>query len=341
MKTSLISISKKEFTNTIFKWVVKSYFKFWQLILMVLVSLFLGYMFVSRNVSIFYIIIVCPLLGIVLYSIYMLLLRFLVPLLKFKKALDQDSEKTSYEVSVSDDCLVFITRNSEKKVFWRGVITAKRYNKYLIIRLLDNSTYLIPDKIFDATLDYSDFFQFILNGILKTRGTLKISPFLRPPYLLGILCFIPILGIFLGIAYIIIGLIQYKSKLMAAIGILGIASTIVLYSILDPGIWNKKIRDNQRAQISKSHLNSLVKDIESYKLKYGKYPENLEQLKGLYSYPMIYDPLQPSTGNNSKFNYIVLGKKYKLFSSGIDRIPNTIDDIYPVIQDLSKTGLIK
>jgi hypothetical protein len=43
-----------------------------------------------------------------------------------------------------------------------------------------------------------------------------------------------------------------------------------------------------------------------------------------------------------KFNYQRVGNHYYLFSSGVDEIPNTKDDIYPAIakSDSAKFGLI-
>jgi hypothetical protein len=47
----------------------------------------------------------------------------------------------------------------------------------------------------------------------------------------------------------------------------------------------------------------------------------------------INDPLQSSTFKKKtvQFNYRKFGDKYLLFSSGIDEVPNTKDDIFPVI----------
>ena len=86
-------------------------------------------------------------------------------------------------------------------------------------------------------------------------------------------------------------------------------------------------------------MNNLIKDIEFYKIQNGEYPKTLNDLDS-YS---IYDPTQDSKGKNNCFNYKLIGDKYLLFSSGIDRIPNTKDDIYPEIcvVDSSKIGLLK
>ena len=73
----------------------------------------------------------------------------------------------------------------------------------------------------------------------------------------------------------------------------------------------------------------------------GHYPDSLQQLKGIF----IFDPLMEvgkGTGH-ATFNYRRIGDQYTVFSSGIDKVPNTRDDIYPevFISDSSKIGFIR
>lgn len=46
---------------------------------------------------------------------------------------------------------------------------------------------------------------------------------------------------------------------------------------------------------------------------------------------------------NDLFEYQRVGRRYELFSSGLDRIPNTSDDLYPKVSGklVGKIGLIK
>ena len=96
---------------------------------------------------------------------------------------------------------------------------------------------------------------------------------------------------------------------------------------------------------SQMQLNTLMKDIEFYKIKNGAYPDSLEQISKDDPMAWIDDPLQSGFGNseNIKFNYQKVGNHYYLFSSGIDGIPNTKDDIYPQVAptDSAKFGLIR
>ncbi len=86
-------------------------------------------------------------------------------------------------------------------------------------------------------------------------------------------------------------------------------------------------------------MNSIVKEIEFYKIEHGTYPDSLKQLNAKNEFLDIYDPVQGD--NNAIFNYHRIGNKYTLFSSGLDQVPGTADDIYPSIKiDTSKIGLI-
>ena len=91
-------------------------------------------------------------------------------------------------------------------------------------------------------------------------------------------------------------------------------------------------------------LNSLIKNIEFYKLSHGHYPDNLKQLLDDDKLAPINDAAQGmNTKENSYYNYEKVGDKYVLFSSGQDGIPKTKDDLYlqVIISDSSKIGLIK
>ena len=97
------------------------------------------------------------------------------------------------------------------------------------------------------------------------------------------------------------------------------------------------------AEISQMQLNSLVKNIEFYKLENGQYPDNLQQLLFTDKFAPINDAIQSvQQRQNPFYNYEKLGDKYLLFSSGQDGIPNTKDDLFPqiLIKDSSKIGLI-
>lgn len=90
-------------------------------------------------------------------------------------------------------------------------------------------------------------------------------------------------------------------------------------------------------------LNSLIKDIEYYKLENNVYPDSLTQLQGGDQLIFINDPTQTiQKKENTYYNYKNLGDKYLLYSSGTDGIPNSADDIFTQIESTnSKTGWIR
>jgi hypothetical protein len=54
----------------------------------------------------------------------------------------------------------------------------------------------------------------------------------KPPYLLGLLCLIPLVGAFVGLGLLLYGLLKYKDKWLSIIGAAGILWTILIYSTL-------------------------------------------------------------------------------------------------------------
>jgi hypothetical protein len=165
----------------------------------------------------------------------------------------------------------------------------------------------------------------------------------RPPYLLGLLCIIPLVGAFVGMGLLLYGILRYKDKWLTIIGAAGIFWTILVYSTLfyagnHASVFRKGFED-----ISQMQLNSLLKDIEFYKLLHGEYPDNLKQLLDDDKLAPINDAAQGMNSNgNIYYNYEKIGTKYTVFSSGQDGIPNTKDDLFPqvAITDSSKIGLI-
>ena len=176
-----------------------------------------------------------------------------------------------------------------------------------------------------------------------TETTTVISTKSKPPYLLGLLCLIPMVGAFVGLGLLLYGLFRYKDKWLSIIGAAGIARTIIVYSTLFYAGTHADVFKKGFEDISQMQLNSLVKNIEFYKLAHGRYPDNLEQLRIDDKLAIINDPVQGlKIKQDSYFNYEKVGDKYILFSSGQDGIPNTKDDLFPqvTITDSSKIGLI-
>lgn len=166
----------------------------------------------------------------------------------------------------------------------------------------------------------------------------------KPPYLLGLLCLIPLVGAFVGLGLLLYGILKYKDKWLSIIGAFGIVFTIFVYSSLFYASRHATIFKQGFADISQMQLNSLVKNIEFYKLQHGEYPDSIEQLLHDDKLAPINDAIQLNQQRDkSYYNYEKVGEKYLLFSSGQDGIPNTKDDLYPqiLLTDSSKIGFIK
>jgi hypothetical protein len=138
-----------------------------------------------------------------------------------------------------------------------------------------------------------------------------------------------------------LGLVRYKDKKLVLIGFAAILFTIAVYGLLFYFSEYSATGRKMTAEIAQEQLNSLVKEVEFYKLQTGQYPDSLEQIQAYSKLAFIYDPLSTkATGNTKKFTYQRSGEQYSLHSVGIDMINNTEDDIYPST-DSKKTGLLK
>lgn len=157
----------------------------------------------------------------------------------------------------------------------------------------------------------------------------------RPPYLMGLLGIIPLVGAFVGIALVLYGVLKYKDKLLVAIGASAIAFTVLVYT--GPFYWmaHSRVVGEGYAKIAQEQLNGLVNQIEFYKIKKGSYPDSLEQLLEINPLVNVSDPLLLRRFNRGKdyFQYKKIGNRYTLFSVGVDGIMHTTDDIYPIIKD--------
>jgi len=172
----------------------------------------------------------------------------------------------------------------------------------------------------------------------KTLGIVSI--------VLGAVSFIPLIGLFTGIVAIILGIIDIrknKSKLGIIgliLGILGILVTIGLYgSLFYFGFMQRGgVYDDLRLQmVSEQNLPNTVNAIETYKVRFGKYPDNIEDIKQISNDPFIItDQIQIAknafkydVNKDVYFYYQNNGDTYYVFSKGFDGQPFTEDDIYP------------
>ena len=90
----------------------------------------------------------------------------------------------------------------------------------------------------------------------------------KPPYLLGLLCLIPLVGAFVGLGLLLYGLLKYKNKWLAIIGAGGILWTIVIYLTLFYAGTRASVFKTGFEDISQIQLNNLVKNIEQRNKEY-------------------------------------------------------------------------
>ncbi|RZM24364.1 MAG: hypothetical protein EOO88_23070 [Pedobacter sp.] len=165
----------------------------------------------------------------------------------------------------------------------------------------------------------------------------------RPPYWVGFLCLIPLLGFIAGVFILMTGIFRYKDRRVIFLGVFGIVFTTAIYSLLFYQLKYGKLGRDGFAAISKIQMRTLVQKIEYFNLTNGRYPENLEELKKTDELAPIADPLQSRGKKGSdNFNYSMVKDGYTLFSSGVDGKAQTVDDFYPDIQmdSSSKLGLV-
>ncbi|MCA0383157.1 MAG: type II secretion system protein GspG [Bacteroidetes bacterium] len=164
-----------------------------------------------------------------------------------------------------------------------------------------------------------------------------------PPYWLGLLCIIPLVGAFVGLGLLLYGIFKYRNKKLVIIGIAGIVWSIVIYSSLFYAMKHTTVFKQGFSKLSQQQLNTLVKELEFYKSQHGQYPDSLPQLLIDNANVSIADPIQLNQQKTSThFYYEKKGNKYLLFSVGNDGKPNTSDDIQPslTLQDSGSVGLI-
>jgi len=162
-------------------------------------------------------------------------------------------------------------------------------------------------------------------------------------YILGGISFIPLLGVPFGIAAAIWGMVKWKEggKVVASMGIGGIAFTIVLYSALFyfGFVQRGGVYDELRAKMAKTNLTQLVQSIEFYNLQNGHYPVDLKTLKESLpenTFIFLGDMSKVSDMNHGQFPYYHYeltsdGKNYYLLGTGQDNLPFTPDDILPSV----------
>jgi len=272
----------------------------------------------------------------------------IVGIFRIERLLSTDiSYLEDQRLSVFERGLEQIFKSKTKFWKWQSLKAAYANKEYVYIIRFDKQTIPVPKNAFSSKSEAADFLRLVKKHIYQSTGKqgFPAGDLSKPPYLIGLLCFIPLVGAFVGLALLLYGLIKYKDKWLTLIGAGGILFTILVYSSLFYETTHSSTFKELRVKASQSQINGLMKSIEFYKLKHGVYPDNLIQLNKEDENAWIFDPLQDGLTDKKKtanYNYKKEGNKYYLFSSGLDGKANTNDDIYPqeAPADTSKFGLI-
>jgi hypothetical protein len=245
------------------------------------------------------------------------------------------------KLTVIDEGLLIESQSLTKTWIWDDMISVHDVGNFIYIILTDRRMLLFPKRHFQSNADATDFI-WIVRGKVKphfSKSIYRKSSGLS--YALGLLGLIPVVGLVSGIILLSRGLSKPKDKWLVIIGSVGIVWTIAfLFLVFNTDIVGMKTSE---IRFSQKQLNAVMASVEFYKIKNGVYPDSLQQLEES-STVWIWDPLRPGgkVNKTNEYNYQHLGSHYYLFSSGIDGIAGTKDDIYPQLSkaDSGKFGLI-
>lgn len=266
---------------------------------------------------------------------------------KFKRAYNYDASPVATRIYKPFAIGIEISqRGSEGFLRYEHIRKVGKAGRYIYLILSDGKYFLLPDWCFSSYEEIDHFLKLVRSGMATAKGVTPKAPLtFKPVHLVGILCLVPLLGAFAGIVLIILGLTHYKDRVFIVMGAIGVAITVSIYGSLIFFTMNSGAVKNGFAELTQTEVNDLVKTIEFFKVQNGQYPDSLQQLdiKG-GSFVSIYDTmndLKPGS-KAAPYQYHKLGKKYLLFSVGVDGKPNTKDDIYPnlMVADTSKVGFI-
>jgi hypothetical protein len=252
------------------------------------------------------------------------------------------------KLTIIDEGLLIESENKTTTWLWESITSVQSNQLFVYLFLSDKRYMLFPKRYFPNENEVVNFMGLIQSKVIQKRGwsNLQVNTSKsKPPYLLGLLCLIPMVGAFVGFGLLMYGIFKYKDKWLIIIGIAGIIWTVAVYGSLS---YQFKYGTDTRkgfASLSQMQLNSLLKNIEFYKIQHGNYPDSLGQISEDDKMAGVNDPLrslEEDSKKGTKYNYQRVGNHYYLFSSGIDGIPNTKDDLYPQVAptDSAKFGLL-
>lgn len=227
---------------------------------------------------------------------------------------------------------------------WEKIKFAESSDQYIyVVFLPDKSSLLIPKKYFNSHEEADSFYNKVFKNFerkLAQPNNKKGSHL----YYWGLVGLLPNFGLIAGIILLYKGLFSYHNRKLVVIGIADILFTIAFWIVIIYETNHGNLFSDTNKMMAQTQINSIVKELEFYKIQNGSYPDSLEQIENVNGFIGIHDPfLSANEGNKADYTYKRVRDKYILFSIGADRAPNTNDDIYPTVTngDTTKFGLIR
>jgi hypothetical protein len=264
---------------------------------------------------------------------------FYLPYLWFKhrrNALSiNDKWDSGYETSIEG--IRINLYKSEELIPWYNVLDISYIADYIFIESRSKKVYVIPVRFFPSISERQNFITLVDNEI--DRNLLVFNDSRRRIYAYGWLGLIPILGIFVGLNFLLKGMSRHRNGILIKIGLGCILINLAFCSFVFSKIRFTNFYFNDDFNITEQQLNIVTKDLELYNSLYGTYPDSLQELVKVDKVPPIADPFLQEivspleTTTHIYFHYYKMGNNFILFSVGKDHKSNTDDDIYPKIFD--------
>ena len=155
----------------------------------------------------------------------------------------------------------------------------------------------------------------------------------------GWLGLIPLIGAFIGVWLLTVG-ITHKDRKLILIAVGCILFTVLLYGSMFLYMRSDSARKFM-ASAQPPMLNTVVKAIEFYKIQNSHYPDSIQQVVNGGEIVFIYDQMSVrGFGDMQPYFYQRIDSGYTLYSRGIDGQLHTDDDIFPSLST-KNIGLIK
>ncbi len=239
-------------------------------------------------------------------------------------------EKNKWQIS--DEGISSTT--SDQTIKWDGITAVQSNSEFVWLTYADKTLSLIPVSVFSSPAERINFVGFTQKAINNASGRYPFKTTVKPPYALGLLCLIPLIGAIAGMIFIFLGMAKYKDKWFTLIGVAGIFITVAVYSSIFYFTKHSPVVREGFEKHAQTQLNNLVSKVEFYKTENGYYPDSLQQLTKSKDHVWIHDPVQINQNRaENLFFYQRDSSQYQLFSKGKDGKPYTGDDLFPQVSE--------